>query len=323
MNTYRQSIPASFFGIVLGLVGLGDCWRVAAKIWHLPQWIGELIMLSAAVVWAILLVSYITKWLWVRDEALAELRHPVQCCFIGLVGVATSLVAVAAVPYSHPAAVILFGMGAIATLGFGVYRTGHLWMGDRDPVTTTPVLYLPTVAGSFVSGFVAGYLGYHEIGVLFFGAGVFSWLALESIITHRLHVHSELIKPLRPTLGIMLAPPVVGCINYLFITHGEPDLFAQTLLGYGLLQYLLLLRLLPWIIQQPFTASYWAFSFGVTAIAFDAIAFVQRGLTGYMEGLAVLLFIAANGIIALLVLGTLGLLRRGKLVPPPLLARSR
>ncbi len=320
MKIYHQPIPASFFGIVLGLVGLGDCWRVAAIVWHLPHWIGELIMLTAAIVWAVLLVLYVIKWFSFRDEALAELRHPVQCCFIGLVGVATSLVAVAIAPYFHALAVILFVIGAVATVGFGVYRTGELWLGDRDPITTTPVLYLPTVAGSFVSGFVAGYLGYHDIGILFFGAGIFSWLALESIITHRLHVHTELIKPLRPSLGIVLAPPVVGCINYLFITSGKPDLFAQALLGYGLLQYLLLLRLLPWITQQSFTASYWAFSFGATAIAFDAITFVQRGLTGYIEGLAVLLFVAANGIIALLILATLGLLRRGKLVPPPLLA---
>jgi tellurite resistance protein len=30
------AVPASFFGIILGLVGLGNCWRVAGKIWHLP-----------------------------------------------------------------------------------------------------------------------------------------------------------------------------------------------------------------------------------------------------------------------------------------------
>ncbi|MBL1179218.1 hypothetical protein [Pantanalinema sp. GBBB05] len=185
MRINSHPLPASFFGIVLGLVGLGDCWRVAASVWQLPHWIGEVIMVSAAIVWAVLLAFYLAKWVWFRDEALAELRHPVQCCFIGLVGVATSLVAVAIAPYSHVLAVLLFVIGALATVGFGVYRTGHLWMGDRDPVTTTPVLYLPTVAGSFVSGFVASYLGYHDVGTLFFGAGVFSWFTLESIITHR------------------------------------------------------------------------------------------------------------------------------------------
>jgi tellurite resistance protein len=32
-NVDRIAVPASFFGIILGLVGLGSCWRVAAKLW--------------------------------------------------------------------------------------------------------------------------------------------------------------------------------------------------------------------------------------------------------------------------------------------------
>ncbi len=63
---------------------------------------------------------------------------------------------------------------------------------------------------------------------------------------------------LRPTLGIQLAPPVVGCVAYLGITSGQPDTSAQILL-----QALILLRLLPWLCQQPFAASYWTFTFGV------------------------------------------------------------
>jgi tellurite resistance protein len=39
--------------------------------------------------------------------------------------------------------------------------------------------------------------------------------------------------PLRPTLGIQLAPPTVGCAAYLSITSGPPVLFAQALMGYG------------------------------------------------------------------------------------------
>ena len=35
LNADHIIVPASFFGIVLGLLGLGNCWRVAVKIWHL------------------------------------------------------------------------------------------------------------------------------------------------------------------------------------------------------------------------------------------------------------------------------------------------
>ena len=56
---------------------------------------------------------------------------------------------------------------------------------------------------------------------------------------------AELPAPLRPTLGIQLAPPVVGGVAYLSVTTGTPDLLAYAMLGYGVLQALLLLRLLP------------------------------------------------------------------------------
>jgi len=48
-------VPASFFGIVLGLAGLGGAWRAAARVWHLPVAVGEALMLAAGVVWALML----------------------------------------------------------------------------------------------------------------------------------------------------------------------------------------------------------------------------------------------------------------------------
>jgi tellurite resistance protein len=317
----RILIPASFFGMILGLVGLGNCWRVAAKLWYLPAWIGEIIMLIGVAVWLVLLLLYLSKWLWAREEALAEFEHPVLCCFIGLVPVSTVLVALAIAPYSHAIAVALFVVGAISQLIFGVYRSGQLWMGGRKPETITPALYLPTVAGGFVSALSASALGYREWGALFFGAGLFSWLALESIIMQRLFLLEALPKPLRPTLGIQLAPPVVGCVAYLGLTSGQPDTVAQILFGDGLLQALILLRLLPWLCQQPFTASYWAFTLGVAALSLASLRFVERGMTGVIEGLAVLLFIGANVVIGSIALGTLRLLLRGKLLPPSVLVK--
>jgi tellurite resistance protein len=307
LKAFRTPVPASFFSMILGLVGLGSCWRVTTKIWHLPAWIGEVIMLIAVAVWLVLLLLYVNTWLWAREEALAEFEHPILCCFTGLVPVSTVLVALAIAPYSRAIAVALFTVGAIGQLSFGVYRSGQLWMGGRQSETTTPVLYLPTVAGGFISATVASALGYREWGVLFFGMGIFSWLALESIILQRLYRLDALPKPLRPTLGIQLAPPVVGCVAYLSITSGQPDTFAQILFGYGLLQALILLRLMPWLFQQPFAASYWAFTFGIAALALSALRFVERGMTGAMEGLAVLLFIGANIVIGSIALGTIRL----------------
>jgi tellurite resistance protein len=305
-------VPAAFFGIVLGLAGLGGAWRLAHQVWQLPAPIGESIIFLAAVVWAMLVVLFALKWLLAREEAQKETAHPVQCCFIGLVGVTTMLVAGGLLPYSRLVADVLFAIGAAYTLLFAVWRTGGLWQGDRQDAMTTPVLYLPTVAGSFVTAAVASALGYQDWGQLFFGVGVFAWLATESVLLHRMFTVT-LPPPLRPALGIQLAPPAVGAVAYLSVTQGPPDVFAHMLLGYAILQALILLRLLPWILKEPFSPSYWAFTFGATALAAAPLRLIDRGETGPIATLAPILFIGANLAVGLIALCTIWLLVKGRM----------
>jgi tellurite resistance protein len=179
----------------------------------------------------------------------------------------------------------------------------------------TAAVYLPAVAPSFVAATASAAFGWTQLGALFFGAGLLSWLAIESLILHRAAVHDALPEAMRPTLGIQLAPPVVGGVAYLSLTTGVPDLFAQILLGYGVYQALLLLRLLPWIRKQPFGPSYWAFSFGVAALPTMAMRMVEHGSAGLVASLAPVLFVLANIAIGILVVKTVSLLVRGELLP--------
>jgi len=312
-----RAVPVSFFAIVLGLSGLGSAWRIASAIWGLPRYIGEGVLALASVVWLVLLISYVYKWLKARSDAVAELGHATLCCFVGLVGVSTMLVGGAALPYSRSFAMVLFGAGASYTVAFAVWRMGSLDMGGRDPSANTAILYLPAVAGSFVAATVAGALGHADWGQYAFGAGLFSWLAIESVLLHRLYTAPAMAPPLRPTMGIQLAPPAVGTMAYLSITSGPPGLFAHALLGYAVLQALVLIRLLPWIREQPFGVSYWAFGFGVTALAIAPLLMIQRGDSGPVLLLAPPLFVAANVIIALLAVGTVRYWLRAERLPAP------
>jgi tellurite resistance protein len=310
------NVPASFFGMVLGLAGLGACWRLAARLWPLSPLIGEAIVMVAVAVWVVLSIFYLAKWIWRRPAARVEFEHPVQCCFIGLMPVSTMLVGLALLPYGHGPATIIGALGATGQIVFAIYRTGALWTGGRAHTETTPVLYLPTVAGNLVTANLASALGLADVAAMFFGAGVLAWLAIESVLLHRLYTQEPLALPLRPTLGIQLAPSVVACSAYLSLTTGVPDLVAKGLFGYGLVQALILLRLLPWIRQQPFSPAYWAFTFGMTALAYDAMRMLERGADGWLV-LAVGLFVLMNAGLALIVLGTLRLLVTGRLLPAP------
>ncbi|WP_425375105.1 dicarboxylate transporter/tellurite-resistance protein TehA [Methylobacterium nonmethylotrophicum] len=277
LREVAANTPAAYFGIVLGLSGLGGAWRAAALAWHLPTVVGEAVYVLAGAVWAVLVVLYALKAVLAPDKLAAEAAHAVQCCFIGLAGVATMLVAGGLIPYSAGAATVLFGLGFLFTLGFAVWRTGGLWQGGRDHGATTAVLYLPTVAGSFVSATVGAALGLADWGQLAFGAGLFSWLAMESVLLHRLLTGTEKPAALRPTLGIQLAPAPVGAVAYLSVGGGAPDLFAHALIGYGMLQVLVLARLAPWIAKAGAVPGLWAFSFGATAMATAPVRLVAHG----------------------------------------------
>jgi len=49
-------VCASYFGIMLGLAGLGSAWRGAERAWQLPKFIAGWLYVVAGVVWAALVV---------------------------------------------------------------------------------------------------------------------------------------------------------------------------------------------------------------------------------------------------------------------------
>jgi tellurite resistance protein len=309
------AVPVALFGIVLGLSGLGGGWRLASRLWGAPPWIGEIVLAAAATVWLLLVLLYCAKWLIARPQALAEARHPVACCFIGLVFVSTMLIANASLRYSAGFGLALGSVGLLGHVLFSVWRTGQLWKGNREVGSTTAVLYLPSVAGNFVGATLSANLGFPQLGSLLFGAGLFSWLAIESVLLHRLYTAEPLPAPIRPTLGIQLAPPAVGCIAYLAVQGGPPGLFAMALVGYAVFQAVILIRLLPWFAQNAFAPGYWAFSFGATAMAGAIIELAERGAGGLIAALAGPVFAVTNLFIAFLVVRTLVLLSSGRLIP--------
>jgi len=315
---FKSAIPASFFGMVLGIVGLGSGWRAATALWGVPAAIGESIMIAGAAVWTILAIAYGLKWLLHREEALAELRHPIQCCFISLVPATTTLMGLVLAPHHRGGALGLWLTGTLCQVAFAAYRSGGLWRGGMDLEAVTPIVFLPSVAANLISSIVAGVLGLQSWGLLFFGMGFFSWVVIESAIVVRLWTAPPLLPPLRPALGIHMAPPVVATVAYLANTSGPPDAFVQAMWGYGLLQLIMLARLLPWVGEQAFSASYWGYSFGVTAISTGALQIAAREGGGAIANLASVVFVLSNVAIAVLVVGTLTRLFQRRLVPPPL-----
>lgn len=299
----RSPLPASFFGIVLGLSGLGQAWRIAVRLWNMPSAIGEGLLLLSALVWAALLVAYVLQAIRYPEVVRSEFQHPVQGSTPALLAVSTLLIVLAALPYSRLLAWILAAAGITWHLAFSLWHTGALWQGGRDTLDTAPTLYLPTVAGNFTSAAALGGLGYPDWGWLFLGAGIFSWLALESLIIQRLWHQKTLPAAQRPLLGIQFAPPVVCAMAWLMLDPGSADRWLLMLWGYGLFQLLLGLRLGPWLGAQPFAPSYWAYTFGITAATVCGLKLALAGV-GAAQILSIPIFVGANLFIGYLSLRT-------------------
>ena len=310
-------MPASLFGIPVGLLGLAGAWHVGVRIWNLPSVLADGIAVIGALTWLALLVLYLRKWYSHRAAARQELRDPVQSSFVCLALISTLLVSINAIQVSRPTAMVLFGVCVSAQIALGVWLIGKVWQGGRGAGFVTPALYLPAAGQSFVAANGAVAFDWPQLGAWLFGCGLFSWLAMESVVLARGASGSPMPSRMRPAVGVQLAPPVVGGLAYLSLTTGMPDLAAQMLFGYGLYQVALLTRLSAWIRQPAFTSSYWSVSFGATALPTMAMRMIERGDTGAMTWAAPILFIAANLVIAYLATGSLRLLVQGKFLHAP------
>ncbi|MDU4841123.1 MAG: dicarboxylate transporter/tellurite-resistance protein TehA [Leclercia adecarboxylata] len=308
------NLPAGYYGMVLGTIGMGFAWRYASTLWPVTRWPGEILVTLAMAIWAFLTVAFLTRAIRFPRSVLAEMRHPVMSSFVSLFPATTLLVAIGFVPWYRPLALALFTVGVVVQLSYAAWQSAGLWRGKHPEEATTPGLYLPTVANNFISAMACGALGFYDAGLVFLGAGVFSWLSLEPVILQRLRSAGELPPAMRTSLGIQLAPALVACSAWFSVNGGEADTFAKMLFGYGLLQLLFTLRLMPWYLSQPFNASFWSFSFGVSALATTGLHLGQSSPSGFFHAIAIPLFIFTNAIIALLLVRTFILLMQGKLL---------
>lgn len=308
-------IPINYFGMVLGLSALGLAWRKGAFVLGLPIVIGESLLAITSALWIGFVTAYVYKWLAYRKLAKEELCHPILGCFVSLIPITTLLIGLAALPYLAYLAKLLIACGIGGQLIFAAYRSARLWQGIHAQEATTPVLYLPTVATNFVSAGALGVLGYPDWGALFLGAGALSWLTLEPAVLRRLRNIEPLPEAIRPIMGIQLAPAFVACSAYLAINGGQVDLLVKLLIGYGLLQLLFLLRLLPWIAVKGFSMSFWAFSFGLGSMASVGLHLYAAAQGHSFALLGLFMFWFASVCIGLCLGATLQLLWNGKFLP--------
>lgn len=308
------SVPVNYFAVALGTGALGAAWRTGASKGMAPDWVGESLLAFNAVVWLLLvgfLVHAVMKYrAWVRGFW----EHPARTCFFSLIPATTAQVGAALYPYAEVPALTLVVLGAVGQLYFASHRIAGTWRGGYTPEAASPVLYLPTVATNFATATAMGFVGWHDMAMLFFGAGLISWFSIEAVILSRLRTLTPLPQGERGVIGIQMAPPFVGGNAYLAANGGMVDWFFLVLTGYGILQLIFLIRLLPWTLEGGFSMSMWGFSFGMASMVASGIRLTAAGSLGLVGPV---LTVAGTAFLIFLWAGTLHLALKGRLLVRP------
>ena len=111
-----------------------------------------------------------------------------------------------------------------------------------------------------------------------------------------------------------MAPPFVGGNAYLAANGGTVDWFFLVLTGYGILQLIFLMRLLPWVLEGGFSMSMWGFSFGMASMVASGIRLTAAGSLGLVGPV---LTVAGTAFLIFLWAGTLHLALKGRLLVRP------
>ncbi len=55
------NLPAGYFGIVLGTIGMGFAWRYASQVWQVSHWLGDGLVILAMIIWGLLTSAFIAR----------------------------------------------------------------------------------------------------------------------------------------------------------------------------------------------------------------------------------------------------------------------
>ena len=308
------SVPVNYFAVALGTGALGAAWRTAASKGMAPDWVGESILAFNAVVWLLLVGFLVHSTMKYRAWVRSFWEHPAHTCFFSLIPATTAQMGATVFPYLSYLGYALAILGALGQLYFASHRIAGMWRGTHVAEATTPVLYLPTVATNFATATAMGMMGWKDAAMFFFGAGLISWFSVESAILNRLRNLAPMNVGERGLMGVQLAPPFVGGNAYLAANGGMVDWFFLIMTGYGILQLIFLMRLLPWIMEGGFSMSLWGFSFGMGAMVSTG---VHLSAANVVNPLGIMLMVIGTGFLVFLWVGVAYVTSQGRLLVRP------
>ena len=296
-----RSFAPGWFAAVMGTGVLALTAHSLSGRWPLMAPLAVGLHWFNVLLFCVLSVPWLTRWLRFHEAAMMTLKHPVQASFYPTFAIAMLVLAAQwlAIAGMQAVALLFWWIGTALVFVFSFAVLYYMFRGEHvDLEHVTPAKFIPAV-GLVVIPVAGGPLLELQTGaarelalmanVVGLGAGTLMYLGLLGLTLQRKLLAKPAVGILTPTAWIHLAPLgviPVSLLNVLdqlpFAVAREPFLFISLLLwGFGV-WWLVMAALLTWAAHRsgkmPFALSWWGFTFPLGA--FVAASLRLSPLTG-------------------------------------------
>lgn len=309
-----QFLPINLFASVMGISGLSLAWKQASMLFGTSPVIAECIGIVALLVFIVLSISYISKWVFYPEIVKKEFTHPILGHFFGTITISILLLSSVIGTYSQIWGQMIWILGTLLTLALSFVIVTRLLNGNHEPGHVVPPMLIPVVGtlNIAVTGGSMPFAWAREINLLSLAIGGIVALLFVSLLFSRLIHQAPLPTGLTPSLLIMIAPFEVGFLGYTnFVQRIDP--FASILFYFGLFMFLILFFKV-FKKSIPFGASWWAVGFPMAALSNAALKYAMFVDSWLLIAISAICLAFVSIVLAVLFIRTISMLFKGNLL---------
>ncbi|NJD99044.1 C4-dicarboxylate ABC transporter [Thermococcus sp. LS1] len=284
MRLNVKDFAPSWFASVMGTGALALVSKAYSSKLPILESFAEFLVYLNTVLFFVLLIPWVLRWIKYRENALADLHHPVLGNFYGTIAIAMLVLSAdyLTILGNTSVAWAFWLAGTPLTIFFALLIPYLVFTSEGvDTKAITPAWFIPPVGlivipisgaklMTLASGTAREVMAF--IDYFAWGAGFFLYLALFAIVMYRLITHEPMPCGIAPSIWINLGPIGAGTSTLYalvkasdFITVKEPLLtFGLFFWGFGVWWFIMAVLLTLHYIRKlnlPYSLAWWAFIF--------------------------------------------------------------
>ncbi|PSR21081.1 MAG: hypothetical protein C7B45_12320 [Sulfobacillus acidophilus] len=335
-----RAVTSNWFVIVMGLGGMIDA---VAKVWGLTGTIGSWIEVAVWVnagIFVVLLGIWLIRWFLAPAEMWREMTHPAHGHFFALIPIAMTIEglnwSLMGREFGGSILDLVMNVAWILSIGFGVLFSiliTDAMMRQHSPrpehvsfawlLGSVATALFPLLGNVIVSRELHLSLAWvrfvNVVDIAFFGMGFFVFLFFTAFLLSRYFTGPEPPAQVTPTSWLLLGAAAVLSLGVVGLAQSSAHMGLIAPSGFALLLGLALWGLAGWSFllaltitlrvwftgQLPFTLSWWAFVFPLSAYLIDSRVLAGALHTPWLKGWSDGLFVVASVFFLIVLAGTL------------------